>query len=662
MSDFHGIGGVSVTLQTLLADRMELPDGILAVPPVTIGPPAFSSLDSDPRREDPRVNLFLYRVTENGYLQNQEIPGRGSAGAFGHPPLSLNLHYLITAYGNETVAGAPPGPPLFDDRIAHFLLGSAMRVLHDVPVVTDRVTTVRPPSGSFVLHDSLRDEYEQVKLTLEPLSLEDVTKVWTALALRYRLSAAYLVTVVQIESRRPRRFPRPVGQPISPTIPPLPTDPPSPGPMVYVLTIQTPTVTDVRVRRLGETVEQTFPYARIGDTLILLGTSLGSPATSVEIGDLRLPASLSRGDRVEVDIPDATIPGVGPIPPERQLQPGARTARVVLRDPLVPQSAIASNEAAFMLVPFVDPNPLTVVYVGGPPRTVTVSGSRLLPTTPGGETMIGRSAVPRAAYAAASPTSLTVPIPDTLPARDVNVLVSGPLLADPVLLGPTAQVLDITIGGTTRSVTANLPGSIPRTAVAGILASLIHDAGVLPAPAPPDPLFTGARVDLWNNRLYVVPGGLNHTIAITSPGPSTLAGDLHLTVPQPPGAASALVSGELSSPPPLSSPNPHLTMRVGAQPPITVTLAPTTSLAALAGGLQTAINVASALPAYLNATVVTSGSQLLVIPGIAGLVVFDPAAGDDRTVSELQLHARFAIRVRVNGAESIDPAVLELPQ
>ena len=79
MSDFRAIGGVSATLQTLLADRMELPDGLTNVP-VTIGPPPFSALDNNPRREDPRVNLYLYRVSEHGGLQNQEIPGRGSPG------------------------------------------------------------------------------------------------------------------------------------------------------------------------------------------------------------------------------------------------------------------------------------------------------------------------------------------------------------------------------------------------------------------------------------------------------------------------------------------------------------------------------------------------------------------------------------------------------
>src|SRR3954468_12324684 len=98
MADFQALGGVSATLQTLLLDRMELPDNITGAP-VTTGPLPFSSKDLHPHKEQletERLNLFLYRVTENGYLQNQEMPGRGSPGAFGHPPLSLNLHYLLT--------------------------------------------------------------------------------------------------------------------------------------------------------------------------------------------------------------------------------------------------------------------------------------------------------------------------------------------------------------------------------------------------------------------------------------------------------------------------------------------------------------------------------------------------------------------------------------
>ena len=45
-----------------------------------------------------RVNLYLMQLFENAGLKNQEIPRQGHPGAYGHPPLSLNLRYLLTTY------------------------------------------------------------------------------------------------------------------------------------------------------------------------------------------------------------------------------------------------------------------------------------------------------------------------------------------------------------------------------------------------------------------------------------------------------------------------------------------------------------------------------------------------------------------------------------
>jgi hypothetical protein len=662
MSDFHAIGGVSATLRTLLLDRLEMPDGMTTVPVtglktvnVTIGPPPFTAKDNEPRAEDPQVNLFLYRVTENGYLQNQEIPGRGSPAAYGHPPLSLNLHYLLTAYGNVLV-NQETIPPTYDDLDAHFLLGSAMRVLHDVPIITDRIATVRAPSGRIVLDARLRDGYEKVKLSLEPLTLEDITKVWSALVLRYRLSAAYVVNVVQIESRRPRAFPRPVGQPASATIPPLPDAPPGPGPMVFVRTIQTPTITAATVRRAGETAEQPFPYARIGDTLVLRGTSLSGPVTNVAFGDVIVPASFAGSDRVEGTIPDASIPGGGAIPADQRLQPGLHTANVIVRDPLLPQSATTSNDVPFMLVPTVDGS--TLAYNGGPPRTLTIGGARLVGPTPEGATIIGRAVIPRWAYVSAAPDQVVVRIPDTLPSRTARATVSAPL-ADPVAIGAGVQALTIDIGGTSATITAHLPLSVPRDSLAAIVGALIRDA------LPTDPRFAGARADLWtdgtNARLIVLAGGLADAVSFTSP--ATFAADLGLTATQPAGAGSAYVSGRLSSPPVISSRDPRITMQVGAQPALTVSVPREISLATFAASLGAAINTAgAAIPSYANAKVATSGSQLVVIPGTPDPITFSASPGDDTTVVELQLHANFAVRVRVGAAESSDGASIELPR
>jgi hypothetical protein len=113
VSDYTAIAGVSRTLRILLLDRMETP-----APQVTIAPPDID-VDGIIGR---RLNLYLYQVAENGHLKNQEIPGHGHPGAYGYPPLSLDLHYLLTAYGSsETTADA--------DLDAQQVLGDAMRVL-----------------------------------------------------------------------------------------------------------------------------------------------------------------------------------------------------------------------------------------------------------------------------------------------------------------------------------------------------------------------------------------------------------------------------------------------------------------------------------------------------------------------------------------------------
>src|SRR6202158_1956351 len=383
MSDFRAIGGVSASLQTLLQDRMELPDILSNVSvPVTVSAPRLNK-DDLPAKEDPRINLYLYRVGENGFLQNQEIPGHGSPGAFGAPPLSLNLHHLVTAFGNHQLADG--GTPLFDETIAHCLLGSAMRVLHDYRILTDELLTVKQPIGTPILHDSLLGSYEKVKLSLEPISLEDATKVWVALTLRYRLSAAYSITVVQIESKAKRRFPRLVGAPPS-AYPPLSPVPAVPGPYIPVGVFSSPFINSVHVRRFGSSQEQVFPFASIRDTLILLGSGFAGGLVKVALDNVDVPVSPISSNRIEVIVPDSVVPGVGLIPPVDILEPGSQPLAVTIANPAFPQGAVRSNNGVFVLVPSIT---APVAYSAGPPRTITVNGTRLFSAAMTGETVIG---------------------------------------------------------------------------------------------------------------------------------------------------------------------------------------------------------------------------------------------------------------------------------
>lgn len=388
MSDFRAIGGVSETLKTLLSDRMELPQGVPSVE-ITIGPPRDESASND-GQEAPGLYLYLFRVTESTILKNQEIPGHGVPGAYGTPPLSLNLHYLITAYGTSSVGEQQ------DETVAHYLLGSAMRVFHDFPIINESIERKDNP-GEPVLDPALRGEFERIKLILDPISLEDLSKVWTAMMLKFRLSVVYSVEVVQIESQRVRRYPRPV------------LEPPAGGPRVITLPHRYPRIEEVRVRRVvdTETVESRYPYARIGDTIVLLGSELSSTEPPrIRLGSLVVDPGLvkAEADRVEIEIPD-----------DEELQPGAQGIRLSLQvafdspDDLRPVHD--SNIAVFVLVPRLDS---AVVETGGSGDQIVLEGKRLAHATLDSVVLVGSAVVRPELGGDNTESRLSFPVPGSL--------------------------------------------------------------------------------------------------------------------------------------------------------------------------------------------------------------------------------------------------------
>jgi hypothetical protein len=626
VSDFHAIGGVSASLQALLRDRMEVPTEVPGGQfEVTVGPPqgpAANNQDAEP----PRVNLFLYRITENGCLKNQETPGHGHPAAYGHPPLSLDLHYLLTAYGTTDDNGQ------MNETISHFLLGSAMRVLHDHPVIHEGLVT---GGGQSILHASLRGEFERVKVSLEPLSIEDLSKVWTALTLPYRISAAYMVNVVQIESRRQRRFPRPVGEP------------PLAGPRVIVVPMKAPRIAEVRVRRPGDppALERRFAFARINDVLILRGGEMSAGVDGevrVFLGEVDASAGILslRPDRLEVTVPD-----------HPDLQPGAVQVAVRVGTPELPQTGFRSNEAVFMLVPR---NDLITPNLGATPRRLLIQGERLFLGRATGETLIGEDAVPKGDYLAAVPTSITVPVPDTLPAWPVDCLVSGDLAPFPGLVDPLDMGVTIGGDGPHLATLPFTPGNLQDAAVA-------VERGVRQAPGG-GTAFRGTRVAalVAGNRLAVVPGGLRGAVNVAA---SAMADALKLSTGT---AVRAFLSGRLAPFPTLTVNPPRLRMTIGADVRTVTLAAVPTNLAEAANLLEAALRAAGPPASFADARVGVLGEQLLIVPGVAApapaIIRFDPEPGvDETTYALLQLRASYAVRARVSGAEDLDNRTVELP-
>src|SRR5262245_21427962 len=159
--------------------------------------------------EGNQLNLFLHQVTPNAGWRNVGLPSRGSRGErLSNPPLALDLHYLLTAYGAE-------------DFNAEILLGYAMQLLHETPVlardairaalIPPTVTgAILPPALQALAASDLADQVEQLKICPAFLNTEELSKLWSALQAHYRPTAAYQVSVVLIEATRSTRTPLPV--------------------------------------------------------------------------------------------------------------------------------------------------------------------------------------------------------------------------------------------------------------------------------------------------------------------------------------------------------------------------------------------------------------------------------------------------------------------
>jgi hypothetical protein len=141
----------------------------------------------------PVVNLFLYAVAPNPALRNGDAPTRRIDGTLlQKPTAALDLHYLLTFYGDE--AQLQPQQ----------LLGSAVRTLHARPVLTRDMIQAAITDPTFVANvgrSDLASQVERVKVTPVDLSLEGLSKLWSVFfQTPYALSAAYNASAVLIES------------------------------------------------------------------------------------------------------------------------------------------------------------------------------------------------------------------------------------------------------------------------------------------------------------------------------------------------------------------------------------------------------------------------------------------------------------------------------
>lgn len=207
MSSQLALGAVTAVLRNLLDNGMVEAGPVIGAVDVTAVAPDTIKLD-DPQM-GPSLNLFLYRVSPNQGWLNATLPAYDSSGSrASNPPLALNLHLLLTAYGKS-------------DFHAEILLGYAMSLLHEHPVL-DRAAirraldpsplgpSILPPAFQALAASDLADQVEAVTVTLEPMDTEEMSRLWSAIQAHYRPTAGYVVSVVLIETTKPAKSALPV--------------------------------------------------------------------------------------------------------------------------------------------------------------------------------------------------------------------------------------------------------------------------------------------------------------------------------------------------------------------------------------------------------------------------------------------------------------------
>ena len=125
-----------------------------------------------------RLSVYLYHVEPDPQLRNQPQLADGPDRLL-RAPLALRCYFLIT--------------PLTDEEPTnHLILGRVMQALHDTPFIGE---VAGAPIG-----DSFGGGSPELRLSIEPMTLEELSRVWYAMGRDYRLSVAYMMRTVIVDT------------------------------------------------------------------------------------------------------------------------------------------------------------------------------------------------------------------------------------------------------------------------------------------------------------------------------------------------------------------------------------------------------------------------------------------------------------------------------
>lgn len=324
MTTALGIAATTAVLQQILLDglaALKIGDLLGDTPTVSVLAPELIKSDA----QTSQLNLFLYNQLRNPGWANLDLPSRDARGErVSNPALALDLCILVSAYG---VA----------DLHAEVLLGAAMQILHDTPALGREAirnalkpSPAKPNLPKELEAAGLADQLEQLRITPLNLTIDDVSRLWSALQVPSRQSAAYMISVLLMRSRRSSRAPLPVS-----------------GRNVYVVPFKQP-----RIDVVGAAQGVGVPILPSGKVRVS-GANLKHTDLRLSVDGLDVTAGLSR-------VEDDLLEFVFLLPPDPPSLPAGLHAGVCILlvshpqfmgTPPVAHTAVESNPAAFVLNP-----------------------------------------------------------------------------------------------------------------------------------------------------------------------------------------------------------------------------------------------------------------------------------------------------------------------
>jgi hypothetical protein len=157
---------------------------------------------ADPQLEQPTVSVFLYQVTPNTSQRNHDLPTRAADGTLvKRPAAALDLHYLISAYGDER------------ELVGQRLIGSVVRTLHEIPILPKDVVE-QAGERPYLAGSDLVEAAQRVRFTPTVMDVDETSKLWGMLyQTPYALSVVYQAALVLIDGRESPVPGRPVERP-----------------------------------------------------------------------------------------------------------------------------------------------------------------------------------------------------------------------------------------------------------------------------------------------------------------------------------------------------------------------------------------------------------------------------------------------------------------